>query len=419
VTTEPAWAPDSKALVVRGRPHDVDRAQLYIVDVDDSGVRAAPARDSGVLASIRAAGLTVSQLVGWRPDGLLFVGRFGVTHGLWRVSLDAGAAAVPRHVYTGTDDLGSGTVAADGRIFFASSSTRASVAMVDLDGSRAVTTAPVELTRAAAIDRWPSLSADGSRLAFSSNRVGGRVWVKEISSGRETPLPAPSEAYTPVISPDGRSVAYAVPQNSVVAVVDVRGGIPREICRGCARYVASWSADGQYILGNAAPSSATAFPVAIHVASGKFTRLAAKGRDWFPRLSPDQRWLSFYEWPEPDRTRQIIARYTAGGTIADEHRIPVTDGQSVDESAVWSADARLLYFTSERDGFRCLYASRFDPGAGAVLGTPEAILHMHGNRRTLIDTAGEPGRIDRAGSRLVFSMQEVLGNIWSITPGTR
>ena len=42
-------------------------------------------------------------------------------------------------------------------------------------------------------------------------------------------------------------------------------------------------------------------------------------------------------------------------------------------------------FTSERDGFRCLYASRFDPG-------------------------------DVAGSRLVFSMQEVAGNIWSLTP---
>ena len=94
----------------------------------------------------------------------------------------------------------------------------------------------------------------------------------------------------------------------------------------------------------------------------------------------------------------------------------MTDGQSVDESAAWSPDGRVLYFTSERDGFRCIYASRFDPAAGKVLGPPEPILHMHGNRRTVIDTSESPSRIDAAGGRLVFSLQETVANIWSLTP---
>jgi Tol biopolymer transport system component len=419
LTTQPAWAPDSQSILIRGRWPDQDVAQLFRVDIDGNGVRGGPPRDTGVLAAIRAAGISLRGIAGWRGDELLVLGQSGAMDGVWRVRIDGGPAAAVLQVHGGTEDISHGVVASDGRIFFSSSRTRAAIAAIQIDGTRTVAAPPVELTRSVAIDRWPSLSADGGKLAFSSNRVGGRVWFREIASGRETPLPVPNDAYTPVISPDGRSVAYSLLQDAVLAVVDTRGGIPREICRGCARYVASWSADGQYILGNNSQTAARAVPVAIHVATGKATLIASKGPAWFPRLSPDQRWVTFFEWPHPDRTREIVAPYTLGSSIEDAARIPVTEGQSVDESAVWSADGRVLYFTSERDGFRCVYASGFDPGAGKVTGSPEPILHMHGNRRTLIDTASDPGRIDRAGNRLVFSVQEVVGNIWSLTPGPR
>ena len=419
ITALPAWAPDSKAIAIRARLPDRERAQLFLVDIDDNGVRGGAPRDTGVLPAVRNAGLVMQQIAGWLGDELLFIAESGATDALWGVRLADGASAAVRQVFGGTEQISRGSVAPNGRIFFSSSRRRATIAAIEIDGTRRVTGPPVELTRSVAMDRWPSLSADGARLVFSSDRAGGGVWLRDISSGRDTPLPVPGAAFTPVISPDGRTVAYALPENSIVAAVDTRGGIPRQICQGCARYLASWSADGQYVFGNAATTSATAFPVAIHVATGKTTPIVPKGPVWFPRLSPDQRWITFYEWPHPDRTREVVARYTPGSPIPDEARIPITDGQSVDESAVWSADNRVLYFTSERDGFRCLYASRFDPAAGKAAGPVEPIFHMHGNRRTLIDTAGEPGRIDRAGNRLVFSLQEVVANIWSLTPRPR
>ena len=74
-----------------------------------------------------------------------------------------------------------------------------------------------------------------------------------------------------------------------------------------------------------------------------------------------------------------------------------------------------VYFTSERDGFRCLYSARFDPATARVLPS-EPLFHMHGTRRSIIATSDDPTRIDVAGNRLVFSLQGVIGNVRSLTP---
>jgi Tol biopolymer transport system component len=416
VRSRGVWASDGLSIVFQGRKRgDSGLAKVYVAGVNGRGVLKEAPRDTGLARQLLDAGMDLQEIVAWDGHELLTISSFGDGAGLWSVRADGGAAAI-RQVYSSTEDISGAARASNGRLFFSTSATRLSIASIPVDGGHAPATEPAELTRSVAQDQWPSLSADGGHLAFRSSRYGGSVWVKDLRSGRETQLPVPKGAGYPVISPDGQLVAYSDPL-SKIAVVNTRGGVARDVCNGCASFLSAWSSDGKYLIGNSSSRDGNTHPLTIEVATGRTAAITMKGPAWFGRPSPDRHWLVFFEWPQPDRTREVIARFSVGSPIDDAGLIPFTDGQSADEEAAWSADGRTLYFVSARDGFRCLYFVSFDPAAGRVLGPPSPLLHLHGTRRTVVDTVGRPARIDVAGGRLVFSLKDVAGNVWSLTPG--
>lgn len=109
----------------------------------------------------------------------------------------------------------------------------------------------------------------------------------------------------------------------------------------------------------------------------------------------------------------FISPIVDGHGVAEAHWIPVTDGLQVDTYVAWSPDGNLLYFLSERDGFRCIWAQRLAPATKQPDGAAFPIRHFHNARESL-------ARVDRfdlvglsaARERLVFSMSELTGNIW-------
>jgi hypothetical protein len=56
--------------------------------------------------------------------------------------------------------------------------------------------------------------------------------------------------------------------------------------------------------------------------------------------------------------------------------IAIADGQS-DAAPVWSPDGNLLYFFSDIDGSRCIWARRLDLKTKRPVGEPFAVLHRH------------------------------------------
>jgi Tol biopolymer transport system component len=130
-----------------------------------------------------------------------------------------------------------------------------------------------------------------------------------------------------------------------------------------------------------------------------------------PRFSPDGRWVVFHAIIGPVR-RQIFVAPVIGGAAAGESQwIPITDGKGLDRNAVFSADASLLYFLSERDGFRCIWAQRLDRQFRPQ-GSAFAVVHLHNSKRSL--GAGATGAIGLAAApgKLIFSASEFTGNIW-------
>ena len=69
-----------------------------------------------------------------------------------------------------------------------------------------------DLTHDAADDVSPSVSTDGKRMVFESNRTGKRVvWTKDLETGQEKALTnTPSGENLPLISADGSLVAYVI-----------------------------------------------------------------------------------------------------------------------------------------------------------------------------------------------------------------
>lgn len=398
------WADDGQHILV-----EPVTGQFLIVPV---GLRG-PVNESATPASFAASKAFIlsdpghADLVAWSGGRLLFIDR-----GLWTVAVDD-KKAVAELVYQTTDEISGASLARDGRIFFSTEATSDSIAAIPVNGTHPVTGAPDVLTHSVARDRWPSLSGDGSKLAFVSDRPGGSVWVRDLTTGQEAALPIDRRVSSAVISPDARTVAFGSFENDgPTGVIDIRGGAPRMLCTQCGRYVSGWTPGGAIITNMMA---STFHVAAVDPSTGRVSDVIAKLRTFFAHVSHDGRWITFYEWPQPDRTREFVAPFKKDQPIPERAWIPVTDGQTVDEEAAWSEDGRTLYFVSERDGFRCLYGVGFDPDTGKIVSPPVAILHLHGTRRTMIPTGERPARIDVERGRLVFSMQDVSGNIWSLT----
>jgi Tol biopolymer transport system component len=409
-----AWSNDGRRIIFAGRDPAQSAADFHVVEIDGQGVATTPV-PSGLGRLVQGASQFPTGLVAWTGPDLFFV----TTGALHRVAIDGTSARGPVEVlYQTTAAIAGGARTAAGRFFITHRTVRSSIGSLRVDGARPLADRPELLTRTAAVDQWPSLSGDGSTLAFLSSRAGeNAVWLRDLASGRETSLPIGGPLRSAVISPDGRSVAYV--RGNDLEIVETRGGAPRQVCGKCAGQLSSWTPNGQWLIVNIGPPQGPIIQVAaIDVRAGTPSPILQKHRTWFGRASPDGRWLSFIEFSAEGKATVLVAPLTPGSVSAESTWIRVTDGQSVDEESAWSADGRTLYYVSARDGFRCIYAAAFDPAAKRVTSQP-AVLHMHDTRRRIRPTELSPSRIDFAAGRLVFPVEELEANIWSLSPISR
>ena len=409
-----AWAPDSQRLMIRGQRGT--EADAFIIGVDATSAAAALPTGLAAQANVRESVI----LRAWKGDRLFY--STGTPAGsIWSVALRDGKAGKPEQIYLSTGRIGGVAVDDAGQMYFASVAARTSLWSVPDTGGRAATTAPVQVTATAAADDLPSMSSDGAKIAFrSTRRTDAGAWIRDMAAGTEAALPSPSRLISVALSPDGRSVAYSAftpgTNDSELTIVGASGGVPRTVCTECALNVWAWTSDGRALLASSERPQAL---IVVDAATGAVTRLLDgkfDGQVWLARHSPDGRWMSFIHWLAPDRTRIYIAPFRGAAQIPQAAWIPVTDGATVDEEQAWSADGRTLYFVSERDGFRCIYAAPVDLATGSVRAV-QPVMHAHGIRRRILSTADTPGRIDLAGGRLVFPMQELHGNIHALTIG--
>jgi hypothetical protein len=136
------------------------------------------------------------------------------------------------------------------------------------------------------------------------------------------------------------------------------------------------------------------------------------------RLSPDDRWVVCKG--DLDIRRSVVLVIP----LHDWKAAPVTDwitlseGRSWDDVPRWSVDGNSIYFISDRDGFRCVWARRVDASSKRPLGMPFAVRHFHQWRLSPVSSLALI-ELSVARDKLVLPLQEQTGSIWMLEPETQ
>ena len=203
----------------------------------------------------------------------------------------------------------------------------------------------------------------------------------------------------PKISADGSTIAYVEdqPRPRKLQVVRVaaggRFGTPQRLCDDCG-IPTGVSRDGSLLL---LEDGAVHSPVLMDWRTGKRHQLTEAPDRWHiysARFSNDGNWISFHSDLGRSGVRQIsVVRLKPGlATIPQAEWIKITDGKSMDREAVWGHGDNILYFLSEREGFRCIWAQPLDPSTKQPRGAAFAGSALPSHQPVARQHAGDGGR---------------------------
>ncbi|MGH7471051.1 MAG: hypothetical protein ACRENP_24135 [Longimicrobiales bacterium] len=249
-------------------------------------------------------------------------------------------------------------------------------------------------------DGAPSWSADGTRIAFFSERDGNsELYIMDADGNNPTRLTRmPSSEGYPQLSPDGRSIAFDSDRADGfdIYIMDVDGTNVRRLTQHPARDVAaSWSPDGQHLV-FMSDRAGTGFDVYSIKRDGTGeTRLTQTNASWFPVFSPDGRKLALHV------QRDVHVMPAEGGAL---QRLTHEPANGMHPS--WSPDGNRIAFMSWRNGRTELFVMNADGS------NQQHILSME--RGDAIDPRWSPD-----GTRIVFvhlpdGMQGAERSIWVV-----
>ena len=271
-----------------------------------------------------------------------------------------------------------------------------------------------QLTSDAGLEVQPALSPDGQRVAYAAGHaLRMRIAVRSVAGGRATWLTPDSTQtqWLPRWSPDGARILFLT--GGGVSSAPASGGPARpEVASRPGDVVtsAAWSAGGQeiaYVRGDSL--------LALRVGTGA-VRLLTIGRDlhscsWSPtgsRLACVSG-NSFYVTVGTifglgpmfgNLAPSTIVLIPAGGGPP----VTVTDSGSLHQSPAWSHDGKTLYFVSNRQGPRDVYA--IDPDA-RTLGGREPVRVTTGMGAQSISFSAD-------GHRVAWAAYASTANIWAM-----
>jgi serine/threonine protein kinase len=434
----PIWSPDGKQVLfvgVRKEPGEGNRKGedwwIEAVDWWIAAVDGGPARRTGAIRALHAHEFTAP--VGqdfitpniWDSSGrqVLFSATRKDSTNIWELPLSATSGQIngpPRRRTSGTGVELHASLAEEspGRLCYDSEVLHVDVRGMPIAANTGRLRGPMQkLTQGLSYAASPSISADGTRLAFTGFRSGKwTVRMRDLATRREKILASSDRNWLRArISPDGTKVAY-VNYRDEMYLVDFSRDTTEKICDRCGPPT-DFSADGQRLLLESLDPPENV--MTIDLASRKNSSIVDHPAhpDWIlygGRFSPDGRWIAFHASVDRSLNKKIfITPVGDGHSIGETAWVPVTDGSNVDWHVSWSPDGNLVYFLSDRDGFRCIWGQRLNHLSKQPLGAPFAVQHFHRTSQSL----RELDRVDVIGmavvrGQMVFAVGELTGGIW-------
>ena len=256
----------------------------------------------------------------------------------------------------------------------------------------------------------PQLSADGSKLAFCSTRLGNRdIWLKDLKTGAETPVAAnPWPEEQPLISPDGARVAYVSrpSRGSAIQLWDAGSGTTRKLCDNCGRPL-EWLPDSQRLL-IAADSPARLQVWNTLTGESQILLPALKRSVTDAAVSPDGRALAVTAPGPADGCPQTFIAPLGGAAGEGCKDWIALAGLGSIWGLRWSQRGDLLYFFSTRDGTRCIWGQHVSLPDYHPAGKLFPVQHFHRYQPIPRPDSG----ISITGGRLAVWFQDSQSSIW-------
>ena len=197
--------------------------------------------------------------------------------------------------------------------------------ILPIDSDRATSTGELaRVTSDPAIDQRPSLSEDGRKIAWETNRGGEfDVWVKDLVSGKEKAITSgPLREHMPAMSPDGSRLVYDAHDDEKVTVLvtSFEGGEPLNVwAESVGQGSFQWTKrTGSILYFHREPPGTLGL---MDLATKKRTVLLRHPKLNFSladaRLSPDGHWIAFPVPLDANHSRLAVAR-VSGKVIEDE-----------------------------------------------------------------------------------------------------
>ena len=265
-----------------------------------------------------------------------------------------------------------------------------------------------QLTSDNGLEIQPVISPDGKLVAYSAgNSVHMRVFIRPAGGGRTIPLSDDSTSVETHAqwSPDGNSLLFL--SRGGVFVSSALGGSSRAVVTptpGLPVASATWSVDGGRIA-FVRSDSLLALPVA-----GGTSALIATGPDLHScRWSPKDDWIVCVAGNSMNGTpgsafanlapSAIVLVPTTGGEVRQ-----IVEPSAFNQSPIWSPDGRRLYFISNRDGPRDIYTMGVS-ASGRARAKPTRV--TTGLGALSISMSGN-------GQRLVYDAYSARANVWAL-----
>jgi TolB protein len=216
--------------------------------------------------------------------------------------------------------------------------------------------APRRITYGTGPEQDPSLDAQGTRLIYSTWTRDRDVVHLDLTTGERTRLPSASIESSPVISPDGRSIAFVSDRRGVfdLWIQELRNGQPNGPPRRLTDHPGSvatpcFSADGKWLAYHrVVPGAQVQRDIWTVPASGgapaQSTDHAAA--DTNPVYSPDGNRLAFIS-DRGGRSHVWVSELSEGRPVGNP--VQITKGNQSDALPAWSGDGGLLAFLRDGD----------------------------------------------------------------------
>lgn len=386
----PTWSPDGKRIAFL----DGDQESMQIWSIAVTGEQ---------LTLVTHESFTKADLV-WAPDGTGIFYAMGTMLLRQRVAPESGAPiGKPSKVADlGGTVLRSPTISADGsKIAYSAWTAKSNLWSVPLSPiSREATGSPTALTNEMNNrNGLPAFSPNGQEIAFISERRGeGRqLWLIDAAGNNPTQLTtAPSQAVSPVWYAEGERIAFQSfhGEGSTLSSVTIKNREERVLSEAAGRGFLRLSPDGQQAAFNYSPDGFSNIGLTAPEAGMPRQLTFERTFTGFPCWSPDGKFIA-YQTKRGDCQQVMVA--PSGGGAPVQLTFDVGDSWPFG----WSPDGDQIAFAGSRDGiWNIWWVARSDKSQKQLTRNNRAGVLMR-------FPAWSP-----LGNQIVYEQAELTGNIY-------